>query len=39
MIYNAVLVSALHHSESVILIRVSTLFQILFPYRSLLSIE
>ena len=39
LIYNVVLVSAVQQSESVIHIPISTLFQILFPYRSLQSIE
>ena len=37
LIYNVVLVSAVQQSESVI--HISTLFQILFPYRLLQSIE
>ena len=37
LIYNVVLVSVVQQSESVI--HISTLFQILFPYRSLQSIE
>ena len=39
LIYNVVLVSAVQQSESVIHIHISTLFQILFPSRSLQSIE
>ena len=39
LIYNVVLVSAVQQSESVIHMHISTLFQILFPYRSLESIE
>ena len=39
LIYNVALVSAVQQSESVIHIHISTLFQILFPYRSLQSIE
>ena len=39
LIYNVVLVSAVQQSESVIHIHISTLFKILFPYRSLQSIE
>ena len=39
LIYNAVLVSAVQQSESVMHIHISTLFQILFPYRLLQSIE
>ena len=39
LIYNVVLVSAVQQSESVIHIHISTLFQILFPYGSLQSIE
>ena len=35
LIYNVMLVSAVHQSESVIRIHIFTLFQILFPYRSL----
>ena len=38
MIYNVVLVSCVHLSDSVIHIHVSILFQILFPYRLLQSI-
>ena len=37
LIYSVVLLSVVQQSESVV--RISTLFQILFPYRSLLSIE
>ena len=37
--YNVVLVSGIQQSESVIHIHISILFQILFPYRSLQSIE
>ena len=41
MIYNVVLVSAVHQSEPVlhIPVHISTLFYILFPYRSLQNIE
>ena len=39
LIYNVVLVSGVQQSESAIHIHISTLFQILFPYRSLQSIE
>ena len=39
MIYNVVLVSAIQQSESVTHIDISALFKILFPYRSLQSIE
>ena len=39
MINNVVLVSGVQHSESVIHIRVSILFQILFPFRLLHNIE
>ena len=39
LIYNVVLVSGVQQSESVIHIHISTLFQILFPYRSLQRIE
>ena len=39
LIYNVVLVSGVQQSESVIHIHISTLFKILFPHRSLKSIE
>ena len=39
LIYTVVLVSAVQQSESIIHIHISTLFQILFPYISLHSIE
>ena len=39
VVYDVVLVSAAQQSGSVIHIRISTLFQIFFPYRSLQSIE
>ena len=39
LIYNVVLVSGVHYSESVIHIHISTLFYILFPYRPLQSTE
>ena len=39
LIYNVVLVSGVQQSESVIYIHISTLFQILFPYRPLQSTE
>ena len=39
LIYNIVLVSGVHQSESVIHIHTAFLFQILFPYRSLQNIE
>ena len=39
LIYNVVLVSAVQQRESVIHIHMSTLFQIIFQYRSLQSIE
>ena len=39
MIYNVVLLAAVQQSESVTHIHISTLFKILFPYRSLQSIE
>ena len=39
LIYNVVLVSSVHQSESVIHLHISTFFSILFPYRSLQSIE
>ena len=39
LIYNVVLVSGVQQSESVMHIHISTLFQIVFPYRSLQSTE
>ena len=39
LIYNVVLVSAVQQSESAIHTHISTLFQILFPYRSLQNTE
>ena len=39
LIYSVVLVSGVQQTESVIHIHISTLFQILFPYRSLQSTE
>lgn len=39
LIYNAVLVSAVRHSDSVIHIRTCNLFRVLFPYRLLQNIE
>ena len=39
LIYNVVLVSGVQQTESIIHIHISTLFQILFPYRPLQSIE
>ena len=36
---NVVFISAVQLSESIIYIHISTLFKILFPYRSLQSIE
>ena len=39
LIYNVVLVSSVHQSESVIHLHIYTFFSILFPYRSLQSIE
>ena len=39
LIYNVVLVSGVQQSESVIHIHISTFLKILFPYRSLWSIE
>ena len=39
LIYNAVLVSGVQQSDSVIHIRISILFQILFPFRLLQNIE
>ena len=39
MIYNVVLVSGVQQSDSVIHIHVSILFQILFPFRLLQSVE
>ena len=39
LICNVVLVSGVQHSESVIQAHISTLFKILFPYRSLQSME
>ena len=39
LIYNIVYVSGVKHSDSVIHIHISILFQILFPYRLLHNIE
>ena len=39
LIYNVVLVSSIQQNDSVTHIHVSTLFKIIFPYRSLQSIE
>ena len=39
LIYNVVLVSGVQQSGSVMHIHLSVLFQILFPYRLLLSVE
>ena len=39
LIYNVVCVSGVQPSESVIHVLISTLFEILFPYRSLLSMK